>query len=138
MAQAGPDAEADEEVALIRSIRAEVFREKETVKDGDEGSGLLGRGSNDTLNVGVSADRAAQDRVAGCDGRSISTQDGIGFFLEGRKPRVAEKADGGPKNRRGSHASSRIGEGGTEDRLFALAKLEAHRDERGVLGGRFG
>ena len=84
-------------------------------------------GSNDILNVGISADGAAKDRVASCDGRSISPQDGIGFVLEGRKPRVAEKADGGPKNRRrGSHASSRIGEGGTEDRLFALAELKAH------------
>ena len=57
MTQTGPDAEADEKVTLIWSIRAGVLREKEAVKDGDEGSGLLGRGSNGTLNVGVSADR---------------------------------------------------------------------------------
>ena len=126
MTQTGPDAEADEKVTLIRGVGSGVLREKEAVKNGNEGSGLLGRGSNDILNVGLSANGAAKDRVAGCDGRPISPQDGIGFFLEGRKPRVAEKADGGPKNRRGSHASSRIGEGGTEDRLFALAELKAH------------
>jgi hypothetical protein len=40
--QAWPDAEADKEVALIRSIRSGVLREKEAVKNGKEGSGLLG------------------------------------------------------------------------------------------------
>ena len=109
MTQTGPDAEADEKVTLIRSIRAGVLREKEAVKDGDEGSGLIRGGLDDLLNVGVGADGAAEDRVARGDGRAISSKDCIRFRLEGGQSWVAKEADCGAEELCCSRAAGWIG-----------------------------
>jgi hypothetical protein len=45
--QARPDAEADEEISLIRGIGAGIIGEKEMIEDRDEGGGLLRRSEDD-------------------------------------------------------------------------------------------
>ena len=47
VAQAWPNAEADEEVSLIRGIGAGIIGEKEAVEDRNEGSNLLRRSEDD-------------------------------------------------------------------------------------------
>ena len=67
VAQAGPDAEADEQIALVRGIAVgggRVSAKEQAVKDSDEPKGSLSTLSRGALNKGVRADRGAKDRVA--------------------------------------------------------------------------
>ena len=47
MPQARPDAEADEEISLIRGIGAGIIGEEEAIEDRDEGGGLFRRSEDD-------------------------------------------------------------------------------------------
>ena len=136
--QARPDAKADEEISLIRGIRAGIIGEKEAVKDRDEGGGLFRRSENNRFDVGVSANGAAEDRVAWGDGRAITSQNGICFRLEGGESGIAKEADRGTKDLCHSRAGDGVGEGGAIDGLFARPELEARGDEGGVEDGGFG
>ena len=117
MTQARPDAKADEEISLIRGIGAGIIGEEEAIKDRDEGGGLFRRSENNRFDVGVSANRAAKDRVAWGDGRAIPSQNGICFRLEGGKSGIAKEADRGTKDLCHSRAGAGVGEGGTIDGL---------------------
>ena len=136
--QARPDAKADEEISLIRGIGAGIIGEEEAVKDRDESGGLFRRSENNRFDVGVSANRAAKDRVAWGDGRTIPSQNGICFRLEGGKSGIAKEADRGTKDLCHSRAGGGVGEGGAIDGLFARPELEARGDEGGVEDGGFG
>ena len=97
--QARPDAKADEKISLIRGIGAGIIGEKEAVKDRDESGGLFRRSENNRFDVGVSANRAAKDRVAWGDGRTVASQNGICFRLEGWESGVAKETDRGTTRR---------------------------------------
>ena len=96
--QARPDAKADEKISLIRGIGAGIIGEEEAVKDRDESGGLFRRSENNRFDVGVSANGAAENRVAWGDGRAIPSQNGICFCLKRRQPGIAKEADRGAKD----------------------------------------
>ena len=90
--QAGPDAEADQQVAFIGGIAVgggRVSAKEQAVKDSDEPKGTLSTLSHRALNKGLRAYRGAKDRVARGNGGSVATEEGISSSLMGGKPGVA-------------------------------------------------
>ena len=101
VAEAGGDAEADEEIALIRGVstcaaraRSGIGAAKDVVKTPDKKAGAITVGSNKGHNkVVMITKRYTEDRVARGDGSTIPTDNAAGALIK-RQRRVSEGQDG--------------------------------------------
>ena len=128
MSKARRDADADEEIALVRckeTGRGWIFDKKEAIEDRDEVQSFLGRAEDDGFYVGVGADRRAENRVSGGDSRTIPSEESISLLFEGHEVGVTNEVDGRAKECGDSCSGDRVREGGAVDGLFARAQLEA-------------
>ena len=85
MSKARRDADADEEITLVRckeTGRGWIFDKKEAIEDRDEVQSFLGRAEDDGFYVSVGADRRAENRMSGGDGRSITSEESISLLVE--------------------------------------------------------
>ena len=128
MSKARRDADADEEIALVRrkeAGRGWIFDKKEAIEDRDEVQSFLGRAEDDRFYVSVGANRRAENRVSGRNGRTITSEESISLLIEGHEVGVTNEVDGRAKECGDSCSGGRVREGGAVDGLFARAQLEA-------------
>ena len=127
MPKARRDADSDEEITLVRckeAGRGWIFDKKEAIEDRDEAQSFLGRAEDDGFYVGVGANRRAENRVSGGDGRTITSEESISLLIEGHEVGVTNEVDGRAKECGDSCSCDRVREGGAVDGLFARAQLE--------------
>ena len=77
LVEAGVDAEAEEEVALVRGVEAiggGGGGQEEAVEDGDEASGPVGGGLDSSADEGIMADGGAEDGVAASDRTAVAAE----------------------------------------------------------------
>ena len=118
MPKARRDADADEEIALVRceeAGRGWIFGKKKTIEDRDEVQSFLGRAEDEGFYVGVGADRRAENRMSGGNGRSITSEESIGLLVEGHEVGIADEVDGGAKKCGNSCSGGRVRERGAVD-----------------------
>ena len=97
MSKARRDADADEEIALVRckeAGRGWIFDKKEAIEDRDEVQSFLGRAEDDRFYVSVGANRRAENRVSGRNGRTITSEESISLLIEGHEVGVTNEVDG--------------------------------------------